>query len=46
MYLQPSLEPLPDRGARNRCLSDLVRQAAAGAGTPPDQSTAGDLSVN
>ena len=46
MYLQPSLEPLPDRGARNRCLSDLVRQAAAGAGTPPDQPTAGDLSVN
>ncbi len=44
MYLQPSLEPLPNRGARNRCLSDLVRQAAAG--TPPDQSTAGDLSVN
>ena len=46
MYLQPSLEPLPDRSARNRCLSDLVRQAPAGPGTPPDQSTAGDLSVN
>ena len=46
MYLRPSLEPLPNRSARKRCLSDLVRQAAAGAGTPPDQSTAGDLSVN
>ncbi|MCY4591163.1 MAG: hypothetical protein OXE86_11525 [Alphaproteobacteria bacterium] len=46
MYLWPSLEPLPNRGARNRCLSDLVRQATAGAGIPPDQSTAGDLSVN
>ena len=46
MYLQPSLEPLSDRKARNQCLSDLVRYAPAGAGTPPDQSTAGDLSVN
>ncbi len=46
MYLQPSFEPLPDRRARNRCLSDLVRQATAGTGTPADQSTSGDLSVN
>ncbi len=46
MYLRPSLEPLPNRGARNRCLSDLVRQAPDDAGTPPDQPTAGDLSVN
>ena len=46
MYLQPSLEPLRDRAARSRCLSDLVRRGPAGSRTPVDQSTAGALSVN